>query len=344
MDMIQPTFTQSKAATQIARCAAALALCAGCSPNGEAELGVFQPELRDHDSGAAGTGNPRPSSGPPQLVLAVSSAEICPGECIELSAIASGGRAPYQYHWDLDGAGLEGPGPHQLCPETAATYFATLTDADFEQSGVEVGDSVQVMLRATCAGQPDAGAPAPPLQEPEPLALTLDASATSICPGECIDLIATARGGRAPYQYNWELEQLSGPGPHRVCPTEATTYRAFAIDADFESAGIEVGAETRVEIRSSCAEPSGGPLTVAIDASASEICAGECVSLTAVASGGRAPYAYNWEEGFEGAGPHQACPARTTTYHAFAFDADFTDSGLEVGATQRITVSASCDP
>lgn len=261
MDMNQPIFTQSKAAIRLARCAVALALCAGCSPKGEAELGVFQPELRDHDAGAAGTGSPPSSSEPPQLVLAVSKTEICPGECIELSATASAGRAPYQYHWDQDAAGLEGPGPHHLCPEAAATYFATVTDADFEESGVEVGDSIQVTLRATCADQPDAGEPVPPLQEPEPLA-----------------------------------------------------------------------------------EPSGGPLAIVIEASTTEICAGECVDLTAVASGGRAPYDYNWEDGFEGAGPHEVCPTATTTYFASVFDADFSESHLEVGATQQITVTGSCDP
>jgi hypothetical protein len=340
MDMNQPTFTQSEAATQIAGYAVAFALCVGCNPSGEAELGVFdlRPQLGDHDSGAAGMGNSPPSSRRPQLALSVSAAEICPGECIELSAAASGGRAPYKYHWDLDAAGLEGPGPHQLCPEAAATYFATVTDASFERSGFEVGDSVQVTLRATCAQQPDAGEP-----ESEPLALTLAASAASVCPGECVELTASATGGRAPYQFNWE-EELSGPGPHRVCPTEATTYRAFAFDADFAESGLEVGAQTRVEIGASCAEPTGGPLAIAIDASASEVCAGECVTLTAVGSGGRAPYDYNWEEGFEGAGPHEVCPTQTTTYHAFAFDADFADNHLEVGATQQITVSGNCDP
>ena len=342
MGMNQPIFTRSKAATPVARCAVALALCAGCSPNGEAELGVFQPRLRDDDGGAAGTASLPPSSEHPQLALTVSSAEICPGECIDLSATASGGRAPYQYHWDLDAAGLEGPGPHRLCPDAAATYVATVTDADFEQSGIEVGDSVEVTVRATCAEPPDAGEP--PLPESGPLALTLDASAATICPGECVDLTATARGGRAPYQYNWELEELSGPGPHRVCPTEATTYRAFAFDADFADNGFEVGAETRVEIGASCAEPSGGPLAITIDASATEICAGECVSLTAVASGGRAPYDYNWEDGFEGAGPHEVCPTSTTTYFASVFDADFAESHLEVGASQQITVTGSCDP
>lgn len=342
MDMKRRTFTQSKAATYVARCAMALALCAGCNPHGEAELGVFQPGLRDDDGGAAGTGIPAASSEPPQLVLAVSKAEICPGECIELSAVASGGSPPYQFHWDLDAAGLQGPGPHHLCPETAATYFGSLTDTGFEQSGLEVSDAVEVTVRATCAEPPDAGEAVRP--EPQPLALTLDASAATVCPGECVELTASASGGRAPYQYSWEIDELSGPGPHRVCPTEATTYRAFAVDADFADNGLEVGAETRVAIGSKCDEPSGGPLAIEIEASATEICAGECVTLTAVGSGGRAPYDHHWDEGLIGAGPHEVCPTLTTTYHAYVFDADFAESGLEVGATQQITVNGSCDP
>jgi hypothetical protein len=73
----------------------------------------------------------------------------------------------------------------------------------------------------------------------------------------------------------------------------------------------------------------GGPFEyrVSIEASRIEVCAGECVELTAHAEHGRAPYRYAWtDEIGDGAGPHEVCPAETTAYSVVAHDTG-TDGG-----------------
>lgn len=69
--------------------------------------------------------------------------------------------------------------------------------------------------------------------------------------------------------------------------------------------------------------PDASPgFEVSVSASASRICAGECVALNASATGGVAPYRYAWSPNLgEGAGPHEVCPTRTSQYQVVATDA-----------------------
>jgi Galactose oxidase, central domain/Secretion system C-terminal sorting domain len=51
------------------------------------------------------------------------------------------------------------------------------------------------------------------------------------------------------------------------------------------------------------------------------ICAGSCTNVSASVSGGNAPYTYSWTPNIgTGAGPHQVCPASTTTYSVLVTD------------------------
>lgn len=53
----------------------------------------------------------------------------------------------------------------------------------------------------------------------------------------------------------------------------------------------------------------------------SSVCAGSCTNISTTTSGGNPPYAYSWNPSVgTGSGPHQVCPAVTTTYSVLVTD------------------------
>jgi hypothetical protein len=56
--------------------------------------------------------------------------------------------------------------------------------------------------------------------------------------GTCSVLLAQAQGGKQPYTYRWSDPELSGAGPHQVCPDEPTDYSVTVTD-DSEVKGAE---------------------------------------------------------------------------------------------------------
>jgi hypothetical protein len=70
-----------------------------------------------------------------------------------------------------------------------------------------------------------------PITDPDaPLAVQLRVNGATTQCGACSVLVAQAMGGTAPYSYAWSDPSLSGPGPHRVCPTQPTTYSVRVTD------------------------------------------------------------------------------------------------------------------
>ncbi len=102
--------------------------------------------------------------------------------------------------------------------------------------------------------------------------------------------------------------------------------------------GLSIGGDAR--------DAAAGSLHVAIAASATEVCPGQCVDLTAVASGGLAPYTYSWSNDVVGA-PQHVCPQGSTSYAVAATDSS--GSSGELGkppaggsASIAIAVASSC--
>jgi hypothetical protein len=84
-------------------------------------------------------------------------------------------------------------------------------------------------------------------------------------------------------------------------------------------------------------------LLVALSASALRVCAGDCVDLTALASGGVPPYRFRWDHGLGNqAGPQRVCPAQTTLYTVSVGDAsiasEFNVPHPDVSASVNIVV------
>lgn len=73
-----------------------------------------------------------------------------------------------------------------------------------------------------------AGASAP---QTEPLAVHLNVSSADNPCEDCVDIHAEASGGSAPYTFVWNVPELAGAGPHRVCPHRSTPVVALVIDS-----------------------------------------------------------------------------------------------------------------
>jgi hypothetical protein len=103
------------------------ALQPGCgSTDGNAspgEVGIYDPDGSPFGSTPPGDG------GGASLAVSVAppGAALCPGQCVDLSAQAVGGTAPYSYRWN--------PGPPgtaeslHACPSATTTYTVTATDS-----------------------------------------------------------------------------------------------------------------------------------------------------------------------------------------------------------------------
>jgi hypothetical protein len=95
-------------------------------------------------------------------------------------------------------------------------------------------------------------------------------------------------------------------------------------------------------------DASTSGLSVAITPAAPSVCPGECVTLAATASGGRAPYAFAWlPEAASDGGNITVCPGQTTTYGVNATDSsgsggELQRTNLSGSANVTVTVDASC--
>lgn len=118
---------------------------------------------------------------------------------------------------------------------------------------------------------------------------------------------------------------------------------------------LPIGIQNDAGIRSDASGTfTGGPdastsgLSVAITPAAPSVCPGECVTLSANAAGGQAPYAFAWSpEAASDGGDITVCPSQTTTYGVNATDSSGSGGELQRAnlwgsANVTVTVDASC--
>jgi hypothetical protein len=90
-------------------------------------------------------------------------------------------------------------------------------------------------------------------------------------------------------------------------------------------------------------------LRVSTSPAAPAVCAGECVTLSAQASGGKAPYSYQWSDGVASdGGSATVCPTATTTYSVTATDSsghvgELGSPSAKATASATVPVAPACD-
>ncbi|MBN1342320.1 MAG: M6 family metalloprotease domain-containing protein [Phycisphaerae bacterium] len=136
---------------------------------------------------------------------------LLPGDASLLTASASGGQGPYFYRWN-DGRIFE---VVFVVPSKTTTYTVTVTDT----LGQEATASVQVQVAST-------------------LAVTAEASPSSVQAGQSTTLSAAAAGGVGPYTYVWNTGATWSSV--QASPAVPTTYSVTARDSLGQTANASV--------------------------------------------------------------------------------------------------------
>ncbi len=243
----------------------------------------------------------------PALSVAVDDKSICLGESIELTAVPSGGTAPYSYLWSTG----ETTQSITVAPGSTTNYSVTVTDAFTSSTGDD------------CTAADDATVTVNP-------ALSVSVDDKSICLGESIELTAVPSGGTAPYSYLWSTGETTQS--ITVAPGSTTNYSVTVTDAFTSSTGDDCTAADDATVTVNPA------LSVAVDDKS--ICLGESIELTAVPSGGTAPYSYLWSTG-ETTQSITVAPGSTTNYSVTVTDAFTSSTGDDCTAADDATVTVN---
>ncbi len=105
-------------------------------------------------AGGSFGGSSADAAGAFAVAATVSAATVCAGQCVDLSAQATGGVPPYSYAWD-DGKVSATPSLH-VCPDSTTTYSVVARDAsgssgEISQTAATAAASVTVKVGTTCA-------------------------------------------------------------------------------------------------------------------------------------------------------------------------------------------------
>jgi hypothetical protein len=229
---------------------------------------VFILEVADESAGCSGydTVIIQVAGGPLGVMVQAEPQEICTGEQSVLTAQGLGGTENYTYSWTSNPPGFSSSlQTVTVQPLTTTQYTITISD------GLStIFDDITVTVNAN----PSANA----------------GTDTTIPYGTSTTLQGTGSAGSGNYSYRWEpASLLANPNSASTTTVNLSTTTIFTLVVTDNVTGcISPVDEIVVQI-------TGGPLSVVIDPSATAICEGDEVTLTAYPSGGNQGfYTYSW--------------------------------------------------
>jgi gliding motility-associated-like protein len=217
----------------------------------------------------------------PVAVSVESGDVVCPGDDVELMAVASGGVGPYTYSWNT-GASTSSI---FVTPTSTQTYTVSVTDN---------------CLNQTATGSGTVNVPVYP-----PIVINESADITEICPYLPSQLETSVTGGAGNYSYAWTDESganLGNQSTQIVTPSETTTYTITVTD--------QCGLTSTATVIYTITSP---PLLTSITPDI-EICPGDSVLLTVNATGGYGQYFFLWPQTGETSSSIWVHPLESTTY------------------------------
>lgn len=228
--------------------------------------------------------------------VSVESADVlCPGDNLELIAVATGGVGPYTYNWNTGAT----TSSIFVSPTSTQTFTVSVTDN---------------CLNQTATGSGTVTVPIYP-----PLVLDPTDAITEICPYIPTQLEVIATGGAGNYTYQWSTlsENLGNLSTQVVTPPSTTEYFVLVTD----QCGVEQTASVLYTITSP-------PLLLTMSPNV-EICPFDSTLLTVTATGGYGQYFYYWPHSGETTSSVWVRPLQTTQYTVIVSDEcqTFTVSG-----------------
>ncbi|MCF8303950.1 MAG: gliding motility-associated C-terminal domain-containing protein [Bacteroidales bacterium] len=231
---------------------------------------------------------------------------LCAGETVQLLALPSGGTGNYSYEWSSEPPGFSSTKYNPVAyPDETTTYYVTVDDGENT-----LDSSITVEVNGL------------PVADAGPDRITSYGSGTQ--------LLGSASGGSGNYIYNWEPEGLL------FQPNEPQPFTVpLANDQDFTLVVTDQFSGCESEPDEVTVTVNGSDLTVEALAAPPLSCAGEKISLFALAEGGTGDYEYTWTsdpEGFSAVVFNPvAYPQTPTTYYVSIHDGyESTTDSIEV--------------
>lgn len=215
----------------------------------------------------------------PAVSVAASATTICAGTTVTFTATPVNGGASPVYQWKLNGTNVGTNSP---------TY---------QNAGLVNGDNITVVITSSlsCVTQSAATSPAISISVTTPVspAVSIAASATTVCAGTNVSFTATPVNGGSP-AYQWKV---NGVNAGTNSPSFQST--AFA-NSDVVTVVMtsSLSCVTQSTVTSNAVTLTVNPVVVpavTIVASASAICSGSSVSFTATAVNGGATPSFQWK-------------------------------------------------
>lgn len=195
------------------------------------------------------------------IILTSTDVELtCPVEFIDISSVASGGVAPYNYVWNTTQTGST----ISVDGSQSATYTVTVNDFC---NIFTVNDTITVTVIS-----------------PPPLQLFSSNDTIVNCPGDFVTLNASAADGTPGYNFLWSngsTDQIINPviTENTFFTVTLTDFCLFPVLTDTIFVNL-----------------INGPLsTLPLDTNV--VCPGDEITLTGLATGGLPPYQYTWFNG-----------------------------------------------
>jgi hypothetical protein len=201
----------------------------------------------------------------PTETISASATTLCAGTPDTLKAITTGGLAPFTYTWTPAGTQSFTHDTTIITPSTPGTkkWKLTLTDANT----CSIKDSITVTVNGFTSEH-------------------ITASATSLCLATPDTLIAVTTGGLAPFTYTWT--------PAGIQSFTHDTTVITPLTAGFKKWKLLVSDANSCSLKDSITVAVKELPSETISASATTLCAGTPDTLSAVTTGGLAPFTYAW--------------------------------------------------
>ena len=202
-----------------------------------------------------------------RIVTQPQSATIEEDESAILRVVVTGGVAPYTYQWKKNGSNIVGANSDSYTASVAGSYTCTVTDAEA---------NIITTSQATIT-----------IRKQTPLVITQQPQSATIEEDESAILRVVVTGGVAPYTYQWKKNgsDIVGANSDSYTASVAGNYTCTISDANGNSV---ITSEAIITIRTQA------PLVIVQQPQSATIELGNKATLYISATGGVAPYHYQW--------------------------------------------------